>query len=113
MGDRILRVVAEQLRGGTRPYDLLYRYGGEEFLLCLPGTTLDVATQVLERIRLNITKTVGSLMPAVATKVTCTFGVTEMVVGETVEEAIARADEALYDGKSKGRNRTAALSDKQ
>ena len=104
-GDRVLRLFAEHLQNATRPYDLLFRYGGEEFLICLPGTSMATALQVLERIRSDISKTIVAEVPALEIKLTCTFGVTEMTSDLTTEEIIAQADEALYEGKRKGRNR--------
>lgn len=104
-GDRILRLVAEQLQSATRPYDLLFRYGGEEFLICLPGTTMATAVQVLERIRVNISKMIVAEVQSLPIKLTCTFGITEMGPDLTAEEIITQADEALYDGKHKGRNK--------
>jgi len=104
-GDDVLRAAAQVLRNTVRPYDVVYRYGGEEFLVCLPGTTSETGTQALERIRqavaaLELTDGNGTRIP-----VTATFGLAEVDADTSVEDAIERADKALYDGKRGGRNR--------
>lgn len=109
-GDRVLRAVAESLRRNVRPYDVLYRYGGEEFLICLPAATPEAGRQVLERMRsaiaaLGITSATGKPIP-----ITATFGLAELSADLSVEESLDRADTALYDGKRAGRNRVAVWS---
>lgn len=104
-GDNVLRAVAGVLRGTVRPYDVVYRYGGEEFLICLPGTNAASGAQALERIRhaiqaLELTDGKGGAIP-----VTATFGLAEVDGDTSVDDAIERADKALYDGKRSGRNR--------
>ncbi len=110
VGDRVLRAVAEVLRNTVRPYDVLYRYGGEEFLVCLPAATQEAGVQVLERMRvaiaaLRLTTASGQSIP-----VTATFGLAELSADLSVEETLDRADTALYDGKRGGRNRVTTWS---
>ncbi len=107
-GDKVLRAVAECLRNSVRPYDELYRYGGEEFLVCLPAASQEAGLQVLERMRasiasLRLTAPSGERIP-----VTATFGLAQLSVDLSVEESLDQADNALYDGKRAGRNRVAA-----
>lgn len=104
-GDTILREVAQVLRNFVRPYDEVFRYGGEEFLICLPGTCPTTAQTVLERIRQAIQAQCGITDEGAATLVTATFGVSEVTASTSVEDAIEHADRALYDGKRAGRNR--------
>ncbi|MGE5545460.1 MAG: diguanylate cyclase [Solirubrobacterales bacterium] len=104
-GDKVLRAVANLLGAAVRPYDVVYRYGGEEFLLCLPGADLTTGVTVCERIRrdieaLAITTDDGRPIP-----VTATLGVSQMRVDLSVEDTVELADRALYDGKRNGRNR--------
>jgi len=110
VGNRVLRAVAEVLRNTVRPYDVLYRYGGEEFLVCLPAATQEAGVQVLERMRvaiaaLRLTTASGQSIP-----VTATFGLAELSADLSVEESLDRADTALYDGKRGGRNRVTTWS---
>lgn len=107
-GDRVLCEVARVLSLGVRPYDTVYRYGGEEFLLCLPGTTLDTAVQVLERIRQTVAKLVLTHDGGASVKVTATFGAAAVGADVSVEDGIRNADRALYDGKQAGRDRVVA-----
>lgn len=110
-GDRVLRGIADLLLVTMRPYDMIYRYGGEEFLLCLPGTDLSVGAPVAERIRagiaaLDIRYTDGSHIP-----VAVTIGLAIITPGCGVEDTIEQADKALYDGKRQGRNRVVVYSE--
>jgi diguanylate cyclase (GGDEF)-like protein len=95
-GDVILQEVASRLQNSVRGGDLGVRYGGEEFLVVLPGFSLDQAFQVAERIRLRIER---------ETPVTVSLGVSELRRGAMVQEAIDLADGALYRAKESGRNR--------
>ena len=104
-GDRVLRAVAECLRGAVRPYDILYRSGGEEFLVCLPAATRDDGAQVLERMRAAVAQLNLKTEAGRAIRVTATFGLAQLTADHSVEEALEQADNALYDGKRAGRNR--------
>ena len=79
----------------VRKQDLFARWGGEEFLVALPEITVAQAVSVLERIRCS--------MPL---EQTCSIGYTAWRPGETIEECISRADQAMYAAKNGGRNRT-------
>lgn len=105
MGDRVLCATARLFQRRLRPYDSVYRYGGEEFLFCLPNTDAATAGLVLDRLRqavarLPLTCESGSRVP-----VTVSIGVAQMVPGRSVQEAITAADRALYAAKDAGRNR--------
>lgn len=104
-GDRVLREVAECLRGAVRPYDILYRYGGEEFLVCLPAATLEAGSLVLERMRASVEGLKVQDKLGRTVRVTATFGLTMLNADQSVEESLEQADNALYDGKRAGRNR--------
>jgi diguanylate cyclase (GGDEF)-like protein len=100
-GDAVLRDVAYALRRGLRTFELLYRLGGEEFLVLLPGTSGDVAAEIAERLRSSIAES----QPA-GLQVNCSFGVAT-AAGEAVAFAplMLEADAALYEAKRLGRNR--------
>ena len=105
-GDRVLREVARVLRRNAREGDTVGRYGGEEFVLLLPETTLENAQLFAERIRKAIErygKRLQNLFPDL--RLTISLGVAEARVElDTVDDAFARADRALYASKRNGRN---------
>jgi diguanylate cyclase (GGDEF)-like protein len=102
LGDEILAAFARMLFRSCRFEDTVARYGGEEFLALLPGTPLVPARAIAERLRENTEKlSIAGLEEGIR----ASFGVTEFLADETLEEFIARADQALYRAKSRGRNR--------
>ncbi len=104
VGDEVLRAVANRLAESVRVSDAVARVGGEEFMLVLPGITRTVAARIAERARHRIERspiTVGSR----PIEITASFGVATRAEGESHEQTIARADEALYRAKAAGRNR--------
>ena len=88
----------------VRPYDLCGRYGGEEFLVALPGTGLVEAAEVAERIRLAIAALQIAVDGCNTLQITASIGVAAMQPHETIDQLVARADEAMYLGKQQGRN---------
>lgn len=104
IGDQCLRIVSQRIRGQLRGDEIIGRYGGDEFLVVLPGTGLEAALaaarRVLESVNsrplaINELRLDGSL----------SIGVAEFVRGETAEALVERADAALYASKQDGRNR--------
>jgi diguanylate cyclase (GGDEF)-like protein len=104
-GDEVLRRFAGVLKDQLRAADALARWGGEEFLLLMPGTRLDDARVVLERLRTRVCA--GEVFNSIANdlKVSFSAGLVEVVEGESQDAAIDRADRALYQAKQNGRNR--------
>lgn len=100
-GDEVLRNFGGILIETTRPTDLPARPGGEEFAVLVPDTNLDNATVLAERIRASVE---GCFLPAIGRSVTASFGVAQWKKDESLAEWEARADEALYRAKDKGRN---------
>ena len=103
IGDAVLRDLASQVRAALRSADRLGRYGGEEFVVLMPGTDLAAAQVVAER----VAATVRSAVPqAQAPQCTVSIGVAAVQAGDaTFELLLARADAALYQAKSSGRDR--------
>ncbi len=104
-GDQVLIATADSFLTHMRPYDSLYRYGGEEFLFCLPDTAMTEAMGVLERLRAELEDRAIKLTSEEVLKITGSFGVAEMSPGVAVEKTIECADQALYSAKGQGRNR--------
>lgn len=112
-GDDALRRVADCLSGSISPGQMAYRYGGEEFLVLLPGQPLAAATAALEASRVGVQALGiehGGNVPSGS--ITVSAGVAESTPHEplSVEEWIRRADLALYRAKSLGRNRVVAFT---
>lgn len=102
-GDYVLVETAKQLKSLLREQDCLARWGGEEFLILLPETDADGAEVLAERLRQSIEeKTFEYRKKRVA--ITLTMGVCEYAENISVDEAIRKADNALYEGKNRGRN---------
>ncbi|MBH9553553.1 GGDEF domain-containing protein [Inhella gelatinilytica] len=104
-GDEALKGLAARAQATVRPGDLVARFGGEEFVLLLPNTPLDEAQQVLGRLQRALS---ASLFMHEGKDVFVTFsaGATLYRKGEQLEDALQRADEALYEAKRTGKNRT-------
>ena len=105
VGDRVLVATAECFLTALRPYDTVYRYGGEEFLLCLPDAPADVARRILERVLGELRTKPITIQEGRTLSITCSFGVAQVDTDATVEETVKRADQALYQAKDEGRDR--------
>jgi diguanylate cyclase len=105
VGDQALVSLATQVRASLRPVDVLARFGGEEFVVLLPGTPVGEAQQALTRLQRKLSAALF-LHEGKEVLVTFSAGVTGYRPGETLEEALERADEALYEAKRTGKNRT-------
>jgi diguanylate cyclase (GGDEF)-like protein len=103
-GDTVLRDFALAVQRQIRESDSFGRYGGEEFLLMLPETTIDEAMVLTERVRLSIENLRFHDISA-QLHVTVSMGLAEFRSGESIAQTVARADEALYMAKASGRNR--------
>jgi diguanylate cyclase (GGDEF)-like protein len=103
-GDAVLRQGIRFAMSILRKYDSIFRYGGEEFLICLPGTPINDAFQVIERIRSGLERLPITLPSGEIFNITASFGLVEMHPRKPVEDAIDAADQELYQAKEKGRN---------
>jgi diguanylate cyclase (GGDEF)-like protein len=106
-GDLVLQIFAQRSRNSIREVDLIGRYGGEEIVIFLPETDLDIAVQVAERLR----KSVADLPIRISEQdlwITVSIGVSRRDEHTAeLETLIARADQAMYIAKHKGRNQVA------
>jgi diguanylate cyclase len=106
VGDAVLCGVVTHVQEHLRSQDRVYRYGGDEFVLALPGADLDVAFAVASRMREGISEKLFVAGPGgVPVRVTASFGLALLDADEPVTESINRADQALLLAKAAGRNR--------
>jgi len=110
-GDRVLVELAGRFSKNLREYDGVGRYGGEEFLLIVPGCDLAITTRRANEIRVLVSSE-PVVSDSIATPITVSMGVALAEPSETVESLLHRADTALYLAKRNGRNRveTSTLS---
>ena len=101
VGDEVLVNLAKLVQSMIRNTDSLVRWGGEEFVILSDDTSIQNAAFLAEKLR----KAIEASTLITQQRVTCSFGVTEMVPGEDPKSLIARADKALYSSKESGRNR--------
>ena len=105
-GDQVLKTVADAIRGPLRPNDLVARFGGEEFAVLLPETTVRNAQTIAERLRERVTKAdTGMLDRKQLPAVTISLGIAGRQQGYSLDMMIAAADVAMYHAKRNGRNR--------
>jgi diguanylate cyclase (GGDEF)-like protein len=107
IGDKLLQEVARTIAGQCRDSDLPSRYGGEEFAVLVPSTSLPGASRLAERCRQEIEK-VQVQAGGEAVRTTASFGVADTAQVPSAESLVDRADQALYQAKAAGRNRVVA-----
>src|SRR5690606_15620269 len=103
VGDRVLRELAELLRGQLRSTDWLVRWGGEEFVVLLPSVRTGHVATLAENLRKAVEA--HAFESGVPAPVTVSVGAALQGPGEDFEALFKRADEALYEAKHQGRNR--------
>lgn len=108
-GDSVLTIVAEKIVENVRSSDLVFRYGGEEFVVLLSNTPDCGADLVAQRILGSMAAIQTNLLPTDHT-VTVSIGVAELKPDESVDEFLQRADQAMYRAKHNGRNQICAGS---
>lgn len=106
-GDQVLKSVVEFFRTNLRPYDALFRYGGEEFLFCLPNTDLTSGAKLLNRLRSDLFNKPIQIKENEIISISISMGITQMKAEIPVDQAVDNADAALYDAKKGGRNQIA------
>lgn len=102
-GDEVLRKICRVVEKNTREHDIFARFGGEEFVLLFPHTNPDEAYLASERLRLKIDKL---KFKRISHCVTVSFGITTLKEEDNLKTFIKRADEALYEAKQSGKNRS-------
>jgi len=104
VGDQVLATTVRHIKEHLRPYDRVFRYGGEEFLIVLAGLDLQTGQGIVERMRAGLSAI--PLMSAAGQPVstTASFGLTLLDPDVTIEQSMDRADQAMYAAKASGRN---------
>jgi diguanylate cyclase (GGDEF)-like protein len=105
-GDNVLRTVAASIKSQLRNVDMVFRYGGEEFLILLSNTGRDAAKMVGERLR-QATQAQDYWADGTRIELTVSLGCSTLLPAESAESLLRRADSALYVAKREGRNRLA------
>jgi diguanylate cyclase (GGDEF)-like protein/PAS domain S-box-containing protein len=106
-GDEILVKFADILRKNTRECDICSRWGGEEFMVLMPGSNIQTAYEIAERIRISSQNELSINNEAIS----CSIGVAQVRDDESYEELFNRVDQYLYEAKSTGRNKTVTKQD--
>ena len=106
VGDRILAGTARCMLAQLRPYDGVYRLGGEEFLICLPNTDLKAAATIVERLRQALAGTPLVLDDGQTVPATASFGLVHFRPAMSVDDAFYQLEDAMQAAKAGGRNRT-------
>lgn len=109
-GDHVLQALARVILLCVRSTDSAFRYGGEEFAVLLPGTSLDAATQLANRLCEMFASTPLQLSSSAVIRCTVSVGVSEYQPGEKPSAFMRRADEGIYEAKRLGRNRVVPIS---
>jgi len=106
VGDQVIRALAQVLQNNVKGRDIAARWGGEEFIVLLPDTPGEGAVMLAEQVRVAFGKTriKSGGKQEVSDTVTISIGVAEIASGEPLEQAVGRADSALYVAKNGGRN---------
>jgi diguanylate cyclase (GGDEF)-like protein len=103
-GDHVLQRVAELVSKNIRATDRLFRWGGEEFVILLPGADLTCARFVAEKVR----DIIAEYDFGIAGRLTVSFGIGEYAADEDADQIVSRLDKALYEAKLQGGNRVVA-----
>jgi diguanylate cyclase (GGDEF)-like protein len=104
IGDFVLRHVAGRIKAAVRDFDMVGRFGGEEFVIIMADTNLQVAQSIAERVRQVVMDTPLHLKEF-SIQITISLGVAMLMEGERKEALLERADAAMYEAKKAGRNR--------
>lgn len=113
-GDKVLKFFVNYLNMNLRPYDSVGRYGGEEFLICLPDADVEEAQIIMERLRMKLAthpiKIKDKANKQIEISITASFGISSMRKGHSPGKAIELADVAMYEAKSASRNQVQIYS---
>jgi diguanylate cyclase (GGDEF)-like protein len=112
-GDKVLAEIGSLLRAVVRPADSPCRYGGEEFALVLPGAIGKASREVAERVRNNLAWRVFKPMDGARVQITASLGTAQLLPGDDAKSLVKRADQALYQAKAQGKNKTVSTAEER
>jgi len=108
-GDEVLKIFASRVKAAVRTADLVCRLGGEEFVIVMPETGIDIARRIAERVRKAIEASAFPILAGQqAIPITVSIGLADRGKDVQAEQIFKRADRALYRSKQEGRNRVSA-----
>lgn len=107
-GDETLRKISQLFLTSMREYDSIGRYGGEEFIICMPETSLKDAKLIMEKLRKRLVELTININKINSINITCSFGISELGSNLSLSEVINNSDIALYSAKNSGRNKVVA-----
>lgn len=102
-GDKVLKITSRLLQKHLRNTDFIARFGGEEFVILMPGTSAQKAKKIAEKLRKKVEESPFNFKKE-PVQITISFGVGEFNLNESADDVFARADKALYKAKDSGRN---------
>lgn len=113
-GDKVIQAVAKVLKNASGALYTAGRYGGEEFVMLLPHTSVEIAKEVAETIRRQVAAITikNNITQKLISNITISLGVTSYHPNESVDSFISRADQALYTSKAHGRNQVTTITEK-
>ncbi len=101
-GDKVLKQLTAIIKENTRRSDIFARWGGDEFILVIENSTLEKTIKITEHLRQVIAKTIFEEVG----HITCSFGISSYQKGDTINKMMKRVDQAMYNAKKGGRNKT-------
>ena len=101
IGDETLITFASAIQDNVRDVDTFARWGGEEFVLAISGANIDTAFEIVD----NLIKIIEKTHFKTVEHITCSVGITEVLLTDKIDDILIRADEALYEAKDSGRNK--------
>lgn len=105
-GDYVLAGVSRFIIENMRPYDKLFRIGGEEFLICFQNADTQLTLELVERLRIGISEIQLNVSERQLVNTTASFGIASIEARLSIEQSMEHADKALYKAKKRGRNNT-------